>query len=325
MPHVLKSIVTVLIITTLLPCLAYAEEPAATPVTSITIPSGFRVELLRSAGKGEDSWISMTFDDSGRLILGLDTKGLARLKLNDDPKKTTFEMIEKTFKHSRGVLYAHNSLYVSATNSKGFYRLKDTNGDDTFDDVKLLKQFNYKSRYGHGNNQLVLGPDNMIYLVNGNDVSFPKGTSTTSPYRNPKNDHLLPNPHDAGEDDRVGSILRIDPEGKEYKVMAGGFRNQFDMAFSSEGEMFTFDADMEWDIGQPWYRPTRINHIISGGEYGWRWGTGKWPEYYADSLPATLNTGLGSPTGWSLVPKASFPNDIATPCLFQTGKTVVFC
>ena len=36
--------------------------------------------------------------------------------------------------------------------------------------------------------------------------------------------------------------------------------------------MFTFDADMEWDVGQPEYRPTRINHV-SGGEYGWRWGT----------------------------------------------------
>ncbi len=71
--------------------------------------------------------------------------------------------------------------------------------------------------------------------------------------------------------------------------------------------MFTYDADMEWDIGQPWYRPTRINHVVSGGEYGWRWGTGKWPDYYADSLPTTLDTGLGSPTGMIFGTTSNFP------------------
>ena len=30
--------------------------------------------------------------------------------------------------------------------------------------------------------------------------------------------------------------------------------------------MFTFDADMEWDRGAPWYRPTRICHLVSGAE-----------------------------------------------------------
>ncbi|HAH47815.1 MAG TPA: hypothetical protein DCM07_23765, partial [Planctomycetaceae bacterium] len=35
--------------------------------------------------------------------------------------------------------------------------------------------------------------------------------------------------------------------------------------------------------------------------------TGKWPEYYADSLPSTLNTGLGSPTGMVFGTDGSFP------------------
>ncbi len=306
MLQIQKSIL-VMVIAAMTSTFLSAKEPVATPVSSITIPSGFKVERLRSAGKGEDSWISMTFDDKGRIILGLDSKGLGRVTLNKDIKKIKFEIIEKTFKHSRGVLYAHHSLYVSATNSKGFYRLKDTNGDDQFDEVKLLKKFDYRSRYGHGSNQVVLGPDNMIYLVSGNDIAFPEGVSPTSPYQNPLNDHLLPNPNDAGQDNRVGSIMRFDRDGKICEVVAGGFRNQFDMAFNADGEMFTFDADMEWDAGLPWYRPTRINHVISGGEYGWRWGTGKWPEYYADSLPSTLNTGLGSPTGTVFGTKSNFP------------------
>lgn len=286
---------------------AAGSEPAATPVESITVREGFRVELLRSAQPGEGSWISMTFDDRGRLLIGLDEVGIARLTLHPNPAKIRFQKVEQTLRHCRGVLYAYDSLYVSATNSQGFYRLRDTRGDDRFDRVELLKKLDYRSRFGHGSNQVVLGPDGMLYLVNGNDVAFPEGVAADSPYRDPRGDQLLPNPHDAGQDNRVGHIVRLDPQGKRWEVIAGGLRNQFDLAFNAAGEMFTYDADMEWDVGQPWYRPTRLNHVVSGGEYGWRWGTGKWPTYYEDSLPSTLDTGLGSPTGMVFGTGSRFP------------------
>ncbi len=73
------------------------------------------------------------------------------------------------------------------------------------------------------------------------------------------------------------------------------------------GELFTYDADMEWDIGSPWYRPTRINHCVSGADYGWRSGSGKWPSYYPDSLPAIVDIGPGSPTGIVSGVGAKFP------------------
>ncbi|MGC1274944.1 MAG: PQQ-dependent sugar dehydrogenase [Planctomycetaceae bacterium] len=289
---------------------AIGAEPLqqATPPSSITVPAGFEVELLRSAQAGEDSWISMTFDPRGRIIIGLDTVGLARLEPPAGGDGSwSFVRLDETLKHCRGVLYAHDSLYVNATDSHGFYRLRDADGDGQFDDKRLLKSFDYRSRYGHGPNQIALGPDGMLYLVIGNDVSFPEGTSPASPYRDPRFDRLLPDPRDAGQDDRVGYIVRTDPEGKEWTVLAGGFRNQVDVAFHPDGEMFTWDADMEWDVGLPWYRPTRLNHVVSGGEYGWRWGTSKWPTYYQDSLPSTLDTGLGSPTGMVFGTGSAFP------------------
>jgi len=280
----------------------------ATPVESITLPAGFRVQLLRSAQKGEGSWISMTFDDHGRVLLARDKRGVVRLTLSENHAGVEqFEVVDDTLQHCRGVLYAHNSLYVCATDSCGFYRLRDTDADDHFDEVLLLKYMDYESRYGHGTNQVVLGPDNMLYVVNGNDVHFPEGVAEDSPYRSPRDDHLLPEPRDAVEEGRVGHILRTDPEGTRWEVLAGGFRNQFDLAFNADGEMFTYDADMELDVGLPWYRPTRLNHVVSGGEYGWRWGTGKWPTYFADSLPTTLDTGLGSPTGLEFGTRSKFP------------------
>lgn len=274
-----------------------AQDRQATPPESIRAREGFRVQLIRSAQADESSWISMTFDPAGRVIVGLDDFGLARLTMDEQSGQTTFERLPGTesLRHVRGILYAHDSLYVSATDSQGIYRMKDLG--DSFATPQLLQELPYGSRFGHGTNQITLGPDQQIYFVIGNDVVLPPAMTKDSPYRHPQNDWLLPSRHDLGHDNRAGYIAKVDPTGNAWEVVAGGFRNQVDVAFNQDGEMFTWDADMEWDVGLPWYRPTRLNHVVSGGEYGWRWGTGKWPSWFPDSLPTTLDTGLGSPTG----------------------------
>ena len=57
----------------------------------------------------------------------------------------------------------------------------------------------------------------------------------------------------------------------------------------------------------PWYRPTRINHVTSGSEYGWRTGSGKWSAYYPDNLPAVHNLEQGSPTAVLSTSTLNFP------------------
>src|SRR5205807_4671003 len=78
-------------------------------------------------------------------------------------------------------------------------------------------------------------------------------------------------------------------------------------AVNRHGELFNFDADMEWDMHTPRYRPTRVCLVTSGSEFGWRNGAGKWPPYYPDNLPAVLNVGPGSPTGVTFGYGAKFP------------------
>ena len=104
-----------------------------------------------------------------------------------------------------------------------------------------------------------------------------------------------------------GFILRTDADGANWELVVAGFRNAYDIAFNADGELFTFDSDMEWDWGMPWYRPIRVNHCTSAAEFGWRSGTGKWPEYYPDSLPATVDIGIGSPTGVEFGTGSKFP------------------
>ena len=65
---------------------------------------------------------------------------------------------------------------------------------------------------------------------------------------------------------------------------------------------------MEWDVGLPWYRPTRVCHLVSGADFGYRHGSGKLPSYYPDTVPAAVEIGTSSPTGVVFGTAARFPS-----------------
>src|SRR5699024_2998341 len=100
---------------------------------------------------------------------------------------------------------------------------------------------------------------------------------------------------------------KVNPDGSNWTLISAGFRNPFDMAFNEDGELFTFDSDMEWDLGLPWYRPTRICYVTSGSDFGYRENDNKWSPAYRDNLPAILNIGQGSPTNVMSGYKARVP------------------
>jgi putative heme-binding domain-containing protein len=116
-----------------------------------------------------------------------------------------------------------------------------------------------------------------------------------------------PRGHAAGIKAPGGTVVRTDVNGSFAELFAGGFRNAYDIAFNRSGELFTYDSDMEWDVGMPWYRPTRVLHVVPGGEYGWRSGWSVWPEYFYDSLPALAHSGRGSPTAVAVYDHLMFP------------------
>lgn len=281
---------------------------AATEARTIEVPPGFQVELLRSATAEEDSWVSMAFDPQGRLTIGCEKKGLLRMTLKPGGIERV-ERINDSLLECRGLLYAYGALYAVANNTKALVRLRNSKGDDQLDEITEL--LHTEGGVGHGRNHLKLGPDGLIYVAHGNNVVAPPA-APGSPLRPMLDDRLIPCPWDPQMFDGdvklpAGHVLVLTPDGKTAKILAGGFRNPLDVAFNEEGEMFTFDADMEWDTGTPWYRPTRINHVLSGADYGWRRGTSKWPEYFPDEGPTVVNIGLSSPTGVLFGAGSTFP------------------
>src|SRR5882724_9914145 len=69
------------------------KNPKATSAESLTLLPGFKAELLRSAQKGEGSWICMTTDQKGRLIISPqdDKDPLLRLTLSRAGQVTKVE------------------------------------------------------------------------------------------------------------------------------------------------------------------------------------------------------------------------------------------
>lgn len=284
----------------------------ATPAADLATLPGFKVELIKTADPAEEgSWICMTADSKGRLVIaGQRGQPILRMTLADG-KVVKEEKLSLPITEAMGLLEAYDSLYVNGAGPQGFglYRCTEQ-GDSGKFDVKFLKKFEGAGEHGpHG---LAKGPDGRIYIMNGNHTKLPEGLSPQSPFKNYKEDLLLPrqwdgNGHAAGILAPGGYVVRTDADGKDWELVLAGFRNAYDIAFNTDGELFTFDSDMEWDWGMPWYRPTRVNHCTVGSEHGWRSGTGKWAEYYLDSLPPVVNIGVGSPTGVGNGLGAKFP------------------
>jgi len=278
---------------------------------------GFRVELLFTVPKGElGSWVSLTVDPQGRLIASdQGGKGLCRITppAVGTQGTTHVEQLDVKMTSVHGMQFAFDSLYCSVNGGpgSGLYRLRDTNGDDQFDQVTKLKALAGGGE--HGPHAVRLSPDGKsLYVIAGNHTDPPQKLDGSRIPSNWSEDLLLPRQWDArgharGKLAPGGWIAKTDPDGRTWEIASIGYRNPYDMAFNADGELFAYDADMEWDVGTPWYRPTRLCHAVSGSEFGWRSGTGKWPNHYADSLPAVVDIGPGSPVGVTFGYGAKFP------------------
>jgi putative heme-binding domain-containing protein len=294
-----------------------------------TVPEGFKVEeAVKNPGdRGPFSLVNMTFDAKGRLLVSQEN---GPILLCSDPDKNGVMQKVRDYctlvKNSHGMCWVKDALYLVGNGPKGtgLYRCRDTKGADKIDEVTLLHRFN-GSINEHGPHAVLHGPDGWLYVVIGNhafaDIGKgkapnPEKLAANSPLRRwpsggmgldqgkkgSTEDVLLPRLNDArGHAANLlapgGTIWRMDHEGKNMSLVAAGFRNHFDAAFSPFAELFTFDSDMEWDIGLPWYRDVRINHCPPGADFVWRTGAANTPNSYLDSLPPLYETGRGSPVG----------------------------
>lgn len=98
----------------------------------------------------------------------------------------------------------------------------------------------------------------------------------------------------------AGAALRVNPDGTELTVLGHNFRNPYELAQDSFGNVWQSDND---DDGNAW---TRFNYVLPGGNFGY-WGPGgkSWREdrgshFHEENPGVTPNVarlGAGSPCG----------------------------
>jgi len=292
---------------------------ATTLPENMVIADGFKVERLYVVNaETEGSWVAMTVDPQGRLVAGgRDDKGVFRITppaLGGKAEDTKVEKLKLDISSPNGLFFAFDSLYLmkcgggrgGSNQPSGLYRITASQPGGELDTITLLRPLNGGG--DHGPHAIMYSPDKKsLTVVCGNSTRVTEFSNSYLPQLWGE-DALYPLLSAfSGVVPPAGWIAKVDSEGKNWELYSAGFRNEYDAAYNHNGDLFTYDSDMEWDIGLPWYRPTRISMAVSGGDAGFRNGSRVMPPRYPDSVPPIVDIGLGSPTGVCFGYGAKFP------------------
>ena len=297
----------------------YSQDRAVPRGDQISALPGFEVEWIYTVPKEkEGSWVSLTVDERGRFYASDQRdKGLFQIVVSESAqgpaasvKKVEVHDPDKASPVSgaQGLQFAFDSLFFHK-NGGHLYRLTDGDGDGELDRAEKIP-----SQTGggeHGNHDVITSEDgSSMYLIGGNHAPLADHVRSSVPSwgEDLLNSRMWdPKGHARGRLAPGGWVTRLNRTKYTQEVVSVGYRNAYGLTLNQHGDLFTYDADMEWDLGTPWYRPTRICHVVSGSDFGWRSGTGKWPVYFEDTLPPVIDIGPGSPTGVIFGKGTKFP------------------
>ncbi|MBS0262776.1 MAG: c-type cytochrome [Planctomycetes bacterium] len=264
------------------------------PIVDIGLqaPEGFKVTQYADDTLAHDIF-SMTIDSLGRVVVS----GPGYVKILEDRDGDgradhAIEFADGPKSGAQGLYFYGRNLLC--TGDDGLIHYQDENGDDRADGPPetLLKIKTGGEHFAHA---IRRGPDGWWYLVAGNYAEVTKEyiTEPTSPVKTPHG----------------GVILRLKPDATGAEIIADCFRNTYDFDFDAQGELFTYDSDGEPELSLPWYMPTRVFHVIPGGEHGWYSENCKLPDYLLDSAPVVASTGRASPAGVTCYRHTQFPEN----------------
>jgi len=277
------------------------------------LPPGF---AITRASDLAESFLSLAFASSGRVYLGVEDGPILWAKdADDDGRFETDGTLTSDIRGCQGLLWFQDQLFATGVQGTqhGLFRLRVSADGTSVEGIDPLLRLTAGGEHGvHG---VVAGPDGFLYLAVGDHASIETPPASSDALEDGYEGNLLPaysdpNGHGLHCEYPHGIVARVDPAGGRWTLHSVGYRNFCDLAFNAEGDLFTVDSDMEWDLGLPWYRPVRVLHCVPGGDYGSRRGSSVWPSWYPDGLPAVVEVGRGSPTGVLVCAEAKFPRDL---------------
>lgn len=289
-----------------------AQQPADQSLAALQAGPGLEATLWASEPMVTNP-TNMAFDERGRLWV-LEAVNYRRALRNQPDLRNTGDRIvilEDTNRDGKadtstvfdqgphvraplGIAVFGNKVYVSQSPDLVVYT-KD-GADKIVSKEVLLTGFGGVD-HDHGLHAVVFGPDGRFYFNHGNtgfSVTDRSGRLVQgSSYLN----DALTRP-DAGF--FQGVSLRMNPDGTNLEVLGQNFRNPYELALDSFGNVFQTDND---DDGNAW---TRLNYVMEGGNFGFfgplhrTWNNDRGGHFHNELpgvVPNVLRLGPGSPCG----------------------------
>jgi putative membrane-bound dehydrogenase-like protein len=289
----------------------WAETPSLYNPTNMDVDEKGRIwvtEAVNYRDFNNDPKHRLNFDQGDRVMILEDTDG-------DGISDTSKVFVQdKDLVAPLGIAVVGNKVFVSCAPTLLVYT--DENGDDVPDKKEALLTGFGGFDHDHSLHSLVVGPDGKWYFNTGNAgphrVTDKGGWQLRSgsvytggtPY-NDKNE-----PAQVSDDGRIwvgGLALRMNNDGTGLEVVGHNFRNSYEVALDSYGNMWQNDNDDQ-------VVTCRVSWLMEGGNAGYFNANGKrtwqadrkpgqnvfdahWHQDDPGVMPSGDNTGAGSPTG----------------------------
>jgi putative membrane-bound dehydrogenase-like protein len=289
----------------------WAESPQFYNPTNMDADLRGRIwvtEAVNYRNFNNDPATHLHFEEGDRVVILEDTDG------DGKADKTKVFVQDKDLVAPLGIAVIGNKVIVSCAPNIIVYT--DEDGDDKPDKKEIFLTGFGGLDHDHSLHSVVAGPDGSWYFNTGNagphHVTDKTGWALRSgsiytggtPY-NKEN-----TPAQVSDDGRVwvgGLALRIDPDGKGLEVLAHNFRNSYELAVDSYGNMWQNDNDDE-------VVSCRVSWVMEGSNAGYfstdgsrTWKadrrpgqevfTAHWHQEDPGVLPVGDRTGAGAPTG----------------------------
>ena len=317
----------------------WAESPSLYNPTNIDVDARGRIwvtEAVNYRNFNNDPKTRLHFEKGDRVMILEDTDGDGV----SDSSKVFVQ--DKDLVAPMGIAVLGNKVFVSCAPSLIVYT--DENGDDVPDKKEVFLTGFGGFDHDHSLHSLIAGPDGKYYFNTGNagphKVTDKAGWKLRSgsvysggtPY-NEDNE-----PAQVSDDGRIwvgGLALRMKKDGTGLEVMGHNFRNSYEVALDSYGNMWQNDNDDQVET-------CRVTYIMEGGNAGYFSANGKrtwqadrkpdqdiftahWHQDDPGVMPAGDNTGAGSPTGVVVYEGDAFGPEYQGMVLSaDAGRNVIF-
>ena len=290
----------------------FASEPMMASPTNIDVDERGRVwvcEVMNYRGHA----LEEAREEGDRILILEDTDG------DGKADKSTVFYQGRDIDAALGICVLANErgereVIVSA--APNIWRFVDVDGDDKPDRKEQILTGTGKPQSDHSTHSVVFGPDGRYYWNFGNSGYAAHDSEGRLIYDQrgfPVADNLVARLAEQWDPLRLpysgGMAFRMDGNGRRLDVLGHNFRNNYELAVDSFGNVWQTDNDDDGFDG------CRINYIIEGGNYGYRdevtgasWRTERpgqhaeipsrhWHQNDPGVVPNFLQTGAGSPTG----------------------------